>query len=193
MNRDATIVLARFDDAEPVRKAFTELQNHGVDAADIRVGGERAESMQSATQREAGRERLDHQLEGFVTRRVITGAAIGAALGALTGAVVALTAVNVADIDSNARPLLFILLVLAIAVIGATLGAFLLVERSVGYDDTWQLTLDTDGDGRTWIAVRVSDDDAREAVLTRLREMSPPPSEVDVHTGRPDGAHTVQW
>lgn len=193
MDADVTVVLARFDQAEPIRRAFTELQNHGVDAADIRIGGERAEAMQSATQHEAGREHLDHELEGFVTRRVAIGASLGAVAGAVVGVAAAWLGISLADLQPKTRPLVFLLVVLALAVIGAALGAFLSVERSVGYDDTWQLTLDTGHGQGTWIAVRVSDDRARDSVLERLRRMRPAPSNVEVQSGRLDGAHTVQW
>jgi hypothetical protein len=190
---EMTVVLARFEDAEIIRRAFTQLQNHGVDAADIRIGGVRAEEVQASTREEGSRARLDHRLEGFVTRRAITGASIGAALGAVLGTMVAFGAVNLGDLRSDQRLPVFLLVVLALAVIGAVLGGFVLVERSVGYDDTWQLTLDIGSEEGAWIAVRVADAAAQEAVLGQLREMTPAPSKVDVHAARTDGAHTVQW
>jgi hypothetical protein len=188
-----TVVMAQFVELEAVRTGFTTLQNGGVDADDIRIGGDRAEKVQAATADESERAQLDQQLEHFVAGRVIRGVALGAFVGALIGAVIAAIAVSLVDLRSAQRPLVFVVLLVALAALGGVLGAFLSVERSVGYDDTWQLTLDTEHEGSTWIAVRVSDDDARDAVLELLRNTNPEPSKIEVRSVRPNGAHTVQW
>jgi hypothetical protein len=53
--------------------------------------------------------------------------------------------------------------------------------------------LDTGHEGESWIAVRVSGDDACDAVVERLHQVTPAPSTVGVKSGRPEGAHTVDW
>jgi hypothetical protein len=195
MARTATVVLARFEVPEDARGGFTALQNHGVDAADIRIGGERAEALEAETQVEGERERLDNLLGRFVTRRVVLGAVIGAGIGAVVGVVLAAILAPTTEIASSDRVGLFVALAIMLGVIGSVLGVFVSFERSVGYDDTWQLMLDPEHPGSTWVAVRVSRPAARDSVIETLRSIGHGhgPSDVQVRTVATQGESTVRW
>jgi hypothetical protein len=193
MESELAVVLARFEGPDDARKAFTTLQNQGVDAADIRIGGDRASAVQSEVTEPAQREQLDHQLEGFVLRRVVKGALIGGAAGAALGAAIAVLALNVIELRPGQRAFFFAVVVLGIAALAATLSAFLSVERGVGYDDTWQLTLDAEHGGDTWLAVRVSNDDERRALLATFEALDSAPTKVEARQVQAQGAHMVEW
>jgi hypothetical protein len=190
---EAAAVVARFREPDDARIAYTSLQNAGIDAADIRVGGRRADEVESDAMLEREREQLDARLGRFVTRSVVVGSIAGALAGAVLGVVGGWLASELADVQGSRRPLLFVVIVVALAGLGSVLGALLSVERSIGLDDTWQLTLDAQHDGDMWLAVRVADEDAQVAVLDAFRGMDPGPVEVEERTIAQQGAHTVHW
>jgi hypothetical protein len=193
MPTEATAVVARFRGSDDARAAYTSLQNAGIDAADIRVGGRLADEVESDTMLERQREQLDHRLGAFVTRSVVVGALLGALVGAVLGIVGGFVATAIADVSDTRRALLFAVIVVALGALGSVLGALLSVERTVGFDDTWQLTLDDRHEGDLWLAVRVADDEAKAAVLDAFRGMDPAPVDVQERTTSPEGANAASW
>ena len=188
--RKETAVVARYPSLDDARRAFLALQNHGVDAADIRLAGSEAEDSVRRVEREGPREQLDGRVLGHVAPRVALGAIVGALVGAAVGAGIA--ALGVAVFDLDAEPAMFVLIALAFAALAAALGAFLTFERSVGYDDTWELTLDDDSGRGVAVAVRVRDEDESIQVVSVLGRDRPPDS-VEIRRATPDGMHVVRW
>jgi hypothetical protein len=193
VHTEATAVVARFRASEDARAAYTSLQNAGIDAADIRVGGRLADEVESDTMLERQREQLDRRLGAFVTRSVVVGALLGALVGGVLGVAGGFVAAAIADVSDSRRTLLFVVIVVALAALGSVLGALLSVERTVGFDDTWQLTLDAQHEGDMWLAVRVADEDAKAAVLEAFGGMDPAPVNVQERTTSPEGANTASW
>jgi hypothetical protein len=158
------IVVGRAPDLDHARHVFQELQNHGIDAADLRLAGSTARRAERHTRDDAAREQLDRRVAGHVGRRVGGGAVIGALGGAALGAIGGLL-VTGGDVGGN--PTLFLVVVLVFAALGAWVVATVSATRSMGYEDTWQLTFD-DSDGSALVAVRVRDDEAAAAARDLL-------------------------
>jgi hypothetical protein len=186
-DRHQHIVVGRAPDLDHARQVFQELQNHGVDASDMRLAGKAAERAERRTRDDVARERLDARTTQHVGRQVSLGALVGALAGGAVGAVGGLL-VTSGDVGENLA--LFLVIVLVFGGLGAWVAAIVNATRSMGYDDTWQLTFD-DSDGSTWIAVRVRDGGA----VTTTRELLAREGITDVeeHTAQTRGAHTVRW
>jgi hypothetical protein len=186
------VVVGRVPDLDHARTVLQELQNHGVDAADLRLAGTSAEQAERHTQDEAARERLDGRTVGHVGRRVGGGAVAGALAGAVIGAVGGFLATS-GDVGGNLT--LFLVVVLVFAALGAWVAATVTATASMGYDDTWQLTFggETDGDvaEEAWIAVRVRD--AEDAAGARQVFASEGITAVEEHTADAHGEHMVRW
>jgi hypothetical protein len=171
------VVVGRAPDLEHARSIFDELQHHGVDANDLKLD-------------DAARELLDARAVGHVGRRVGGGAVAGALAGGLVGAVGGFL-VTSGDVGSS--PTLFLVVTLVFAALGAWVTATVAATRSMGSDDTWQLTFDdsTPRDDGTWIAVRVHDDtDVAEARDVFAQEGV---TTVEEHLATTHGEHTVRW
>lgn len=185
-----TTVLARYAGMAEARRAFNALQNHGVDASDIRLAGREAEASRRQVEAPGAYQDVDRRMVRHVGPRVVLGGLSGALVGAAFGLVFAAAVTAAVDVDASGW--LFVFTMGFFAALGSALGAFITFERSVGYDDTWELTLgDETGDG-VWVAVRVHrEDDASEIVDTLRRDE--PALGVEVRRTAPEGVHTVRW
>lgn len=153
------VMVGRASDLHHARQAYTSLQNHGIDASDLKIAGETAVEAQGSTMSKPRRAQIDRRMVEFLGIRVAGGAVAGA-LG-VAGIAAAVGAILVAT-DTIAWPL-FGAIVAAAFFFGGTFGAFVSMERSTGYTDTWELTFDDD-EGAAWVAVRVRDDTAAQRV-----------------------------
>jgi hypothetical protein len=181
------IVVGRAPDLDHARDVFQQLQNHGVDAADLRLAGKAAERAQRRTHEGDARSRIDNRTARHVGRSVGLGAVIGGLAGAVVGIIGGLL---VTGGDVGDSPALFGVIVFVFAGLGAWASAIVSATRSMGYDDTWQLTFD-DSDGSTWVAVRVRDGAAVRATRDLLvREGI---TDVREQSAVPKGEHTVRW
>lgn len=185
-----TAVVARYAEMAHARRAFNALQNHGVDGSDIRLAGHEAQASKRRAEAPGAFEDFDERLVRHVGPRVALGAAAGGLLGVALGLVGA--AVIAAIIEVDAALALFVLTMLIFAGIGAALGAFITFERTVGYDDTWELTLDETTDHGVWIVVRVRGDGDGSQIVKALERHAPPAS-VEMRQATPEGTHTVRW
>jgi hypothetical protein len=153
-------IVGRTSDLHHARDVLTALQNAGVDAADIRLGGSNASGAEDAVRTEGGRERVDRRAAAHVGRRAVTGAVVGALIGVVLGGAGAGILVAVDAVGG----VVAVAVVVVALIVGGTLGSFLSVERSTGLDETWELTFDDDDGGATWVAARVHDDHDAERV-----------------------------
>ena len=184
-----TTVMARYQGMSEARRAFNALQNHGVDASDIRLAGYEAEASRQRAEAPGAFEGVDERTVRHLGPRVVLGGAVGGVLGAALGLAVGAAIAGIVDVDATVA--LFALTTLVLAALGSALGVFITFERSVGYDDTWELTLDESGGG-VWIAVRVRGDGEGSQVLRAL-ERDAPSLSVEVRETIPEGMHTVRW
>jgi hypothetical protein len=180
-------VVGRAPDLDHARHVFQELQNHGIDAADLRLAGSAARRAERHTRDDGVREQLDRKVAGHVGRRVGAGAVIGALAGAVVGAVGGLL-VTGGDVGDN--PALFLVVVLVFAALGGWVLAIVSATRSMGYDDTWQLTFDDRG-GATLVAVRVRDDAAAASARDLLADEGV--TVVEERTASARDQHTLEW
>jgi hypothetical protein len=185
-------VVGRAPDLDHARTVLQELQNHGVDAADLRLAGTAAREAEHHALDDEGRDQLDARAVGHIGRRVGSGAVVGALGGGIVGAVGGFLATS-GDVAGNLT--LFLVVVLVFAALGAWVAATVTATASMGYDDTWQLTFDGLPEGpaeaATWVAVRVhDDDDAADARQVFARKGI---TAVEEHTADAHGEHMVRW
>jgi hypothetical protein len=188
MNGTHRAVIGRAADLAHARTVFSALQNTGVDASDIRLAGVAVSDAQHEAQRDAGRQQIDERTLQHVGRRAAGGAVAGALLGGLAGCVVGGVLVAVDAISW----LVFAIVVVVPVLLGAVFGAFVSVERTAGYDDTWELTF-TDGAhlGAVWVVVRAEDDDAVDRIQRTFTAQGVSASE-EQQVEDAD-AHTAHW
>jgi hypothetical protein len=183
------VVVGRAPDLQHARTIFEELQHHGVDAADLKLGAA-DRGPEHHTRGDGARGQPDVRTVDHVGRRVGGGAVVGALGGGLVGAIGGFL-VTSGDVGSHLT--LFLVVTLVFAALGAWVAATVTATRSMGYDDTWQLTFDdaTRRDDGTWVAVRVHDDTevaeardvfAQEGITT-----------VEEHLATTHGERTVRW
>jgi hypothetical protein len=144
-------VAARFAALPDAREGIVALQRAGVDADDIQLLGDQAVD----AGRPSSPSPVDRRTTRFVAGRVITGAALGAGIGAVAGVVAGLVLIAVADIASAAWAV--VLCALVLGMLGAAVGAFVSVERGVGFGDAWPTTFESGADGEVWVAVYTRD------------------------------------
>jgi hypothetical protein len=161
--------MGRVEDLEQARRLMQKLQNRGVDADAVRLAGPGAAQAAADVHDDVTRRAVDNRAAGFVVRRVTKGAVVGGFVGAVIGAIAG--GIVLALSSGPGATALFVVLVLAVAGIGAWAGSFFAVERSVQYDDAWDLTFDEPREGRdVWLGVRVDDPHVRELAEAAFRE-----------------------
>jgi len=172
---------------EDARRGFVALQNHGLDPADIRLGGPRAEIAEEHATHARTRDRIDHRLAGHVARRVAVGAIGGALAGAAIGIAAAVAVIGITGLEATGAA--FATFVVVLGTLGSILGVFLTFERSVGVDDTWQLTLDDAHGDDVLLAVRVRNSEESGRVIAALDHDRP--ESIQIRRATPVGVHIV--
>ena len=147
-------VVGKALDRDHARRVYEYLEQHGVDANDVRLAGSAAAQLDLAA--------LDPiDAVGHARHKAEAGALIGALAGAAIGAGGGL----LATAGHVGRDLLFFLaVVLVFTGLGAWIAASVSAARSMRVDDSRQRTFERPDDS-PWIAVRVRSE--REANLTR--------------------------
>lgn len=164
MNRTHRSVVGRAADLPHARMIFSALQNAGIDASDIRLAGAAADAAQESTRTERGRREVDERAAKHIGQRAAAGTIAGALLGALVGGTVAGVLVAVDAIGW----LVFAIVGFVLLLLGGMLGALVSVERTSGYDDTWELTFAGDAPtGAVWVVARAEDDES----AARIRDL----------------------
>jgi hypothetical protein len=188
MNGTHRAVIGRAADLAHARTVFSALQNAGVDASDIRLAGDAVNDAQREAQGDDGRHRVDERTVQHVGRRAAAGAIAGALLGGVAGCVVGGVLVAVDAITW----LVFAIVAIVPMLLGAVFGAFVSVERTAGYDDTWELTF-TDGahEGAVWVVARAADDDAVARIQRAFTAQGVSASEEQ--QVEDSDAHTAHW
>lgn len=188
MNGTHRAVIGRAADLAHARTVFSALQNAGVDASDIRLAGVAVTDAQQEAQGDDGRHRVDERTVQHVGRRALGGAIAGALLGGVAGCVVGGVLVAVDAISW----LVFAIVAIVPMLLGAVFGAFVSVERTAGYDDTWELTFgDGAHEGAVWVVARAADDDAAARIQRAFTAQGVSASEE--HQIEDSGAHTATW
>jgi hypothetical protein len=187
VHRAHRAVVGRVADLSRAREVFAALQAAGVDAAAIRLAGRDAEAAAASAGDPVRGDRLDAAAARHLGRRVVA----GALAGALIGAVVASAAGGILLALDVVGGLVFVAIVVVAAIVGGTFATFASVERTAGYDDTWELTFDGGHDGPVWLVVRVADDAgarrARDVLTAEGVSLTEERAVEDL------GAHTARW
>jgi len=158
-------VTGRFGSLDGARRALEQLQNHGVDSADIRLSGEAADRAAADAAVPGGTSGVQRRLVRRYAAASLVGALAGLFAGAVLGAIVA-SVLRAVGWDAAGSAGWFAFVVVAFALIGATVGLLVRIERTTGYDDTWELALDR-VEGTAWVVVRVDPADRRTAASVR--------------------------
>lgn len=178
------VVVGRAPDLAHARQVCRQLQERGVDAADLRLAATTTTPAEERTLDDVARERLDELDAGQTGQLAGTGAVVGAVAGAVVGAFGGFLASS-GDVGGNLT--LFAVVVLVFAALGAWVAATMSATRSllVGHE------LPPPPDASTWLAVRVRDD--RDARHTRDLLRRQGIRVVEERTARTLGARTVRW
>jgi hypothetical protein len=180
------LVVGRAPDREHAQRAARHLQSHGVDAADVKLAGSAAEEAEAHIRR-AARDEMDAWARSQAGRQAEAGALIGALAGAAIGAGGGLLATSG---DISGRMTLFLAIVFVFTGLGAWVGSVLTAAEALSYDDAFPAGYGN-GDGATWIAVRVHD--SRDAVHTRALLRREGITLVEERTAEALSAHTALW
>jgi hypothetical protein len=181
------IVVGRAPDLQHARHVLQQLQGHGVDAADIRLAGDAAERADRKTLDTGSRSRLDNRTAEYIARRAVIGAIVGGLVGLVLGVCVGLVVTNGDPADNG---VLFTVMVGILTALGSAAAAIGNAYRTMGYDDTWQLTFDDTG-GSAWVAVRVRDHDAVRAMRGLLEQEGI--TDVEEHDTTDGGVNIARW
>lgn len=139
-------VLAQFPDLASARATILALESSGIDGDAISLVGARAEAARQSSSRSVA----DRRMLFFLLSRTIVGVLIGVVIGAVSVGVLGLIVAAISDMDVGA-----VAAACAIGggLLGGTLGAFISVERSAGFSESWPLTFQDIPDGPVWLAV----------------------------------------
>jgi hypothetical protein len=177
------IVVGRAPDLAHARQACRQLQEHGVDAADLRLAANAA-GAEDRTVEDVAREQLDAADARPVGQLGGTGAVVGALVG---GAVGAFGGVLASSGDVGGNITLFAVVVLVFAALGAWVAATMSATRSMS--DAGEPVAAPEPS--TWLAVRVRDDRDARHMRDLLRRQGI--RVVEEHTAQGLGARTVRW
>jgi hypothetical protein len=177
------VVVGRAPDLAYARQVCRQLQEHGVDAADLRLAAT-TETDEEHILDDVAREHLaevDATQAGPLAR---TGAAVGAIAGAAVGAFGGFLAAS-GDVGDNV--MLFAVVVLVFAALGAWVAATMSATRALLGADAPRHAPEPS----TWLAVRVRGD--RDARHTRDLLRRQGIRVVEEQTARTLGARAVRW
>ncbi len=157
----APAAMARYATLGDAREAIETLEANRVDGVDIVLAGWRAQ----AAERSQRQGSPDGKFVRYMTRNVLRGSLLGGLVGVVIGAIVGGIAIVAWPGELDSWELVLALALGFGAGLGALVGAFLDVERHVGFSDAWSLTLQEIPDGSIWVLLFDDGDKARDALL----------------------------
>jgi hypothetical protein len=163
----APTLAARFDSADVAREAIKRLENSGVDGADIQL----LTSGATARQPPADPQTEDRRIGRYVVPGVAFGAIVGGVVGAVLGLGLAAALSAVTDLAISGG--VVAACVLAGILIVSAVGAFIGMERRIGFSESWTRTFDDYDNGPLWVAVRAPDESVFERARNALQTVGP--------------------
>jgi hypothetical protein len=155
-------VVATYDGMPAARRAVSRLEEHGVEAANIRLLGDLAEKAVSATRTA----RRDSHFASFAARSMAAGFLIGGVVGAAAGAALGYFVYGLEQLALAGTAAAGFL---AGSFIGFVLGAMTRVKQS----EAWELTYQSVGKGKVSVGVRTRDSAEAEDAERALRSAKP--------------------
>ena len=153
--------IARYATLGDARDAIQTLEGSGVDGVDIVLAGWRARAAERSQQKGGA----DGQFVRHMTRSVFRGSVLGGVVGLVLGAIVAGVVVLAWPGELHSAWLAFVIGAGFGMGLGALVGAFIDVEKHVGFSDAWALTLQDIPDGSLWLLLFDDGERARDALL----------------------------
>jgi hypothetical protein len=155
-------VVATYDGMKAARRAIGKLEEHGVEAANIRLLGELAEKAAHATRTT----RRDTRLASYAARSMAGGFTLGGMVGALIGAAIGYLGFSLAGMGLVGAAA-------AGSLCGAFLGFVLGAMLRMKHSEAWELTYQPVGHGRVSVGVRARDLAQADEAERTLRHSSP--------------------